>query len=238
MNGRERSPSTHSSAAIPTGNNSPFICKLLSPSLSRWLPESARWLLTKKEVETAHSYLSTCAKVNGKQDFSSKITPEVLRKSVSIEESRTYFYWHLFKTPKLRKITLCSTFVWFGVSFTYYGISLNIGGFSLDPYLTQLIFGAIEIPAKLEHGHVRSAVAILGKGFSEAAFTTVFLYTAELYPTVLRNKNFLGTQVYEQSVVADGGSIGLGLLSPMSADAPLPKQEEASHDCDKEAASS
>lgn len=33
---------------------------------------------------------------------------------------------------------------------------------------------------------LRSVVAIMGKGFSEAAFTTVFLYTSELYPTVLR----------------------------------------------------
>lgn len=34
--------------------------------------------------------------------------------------------------------------------------------------------------------HVRTVIAILGKGFSEAAFTTVFLYTTELYPTVVR----------------------------------------------------
>lgn len=37
----------------------------------------------------------------------------------------------------------------FGVSFTYYGITLNISGFSLDPYVTQFMFGAIEIPAKV-----------------------------------------------------------------------------------------
>ncbi|XP_015267333.1 PREDICTED: solute carrier family 22 member 7-like [Gekko japonicus] len=193
---------------------------LLSIVIWWWLPESARWLLTKKEVESAHSYLSRCAKVNGKKDFHSKITMEILQKTVITDESRNYFYWHLLKTSKLRKITLCSATVWFGVSFTYYGITLNISGFSLDPYMTQFMFGAIEIPAKVcvyfvldrigrrhcqawtliatgflialnscipaEHGHVRSAVAILGKGFSEASFTTVFLYTAELYPTVLR----------------------------------------------------
>ncbi|XP_048363025.1 solute carrier family 22 member 7-like [Sphaerodactylus townsendi] len=193
---------------------------LLSIVLWWWLPESVRWLLTKKEVETAHSYLSRCATVNGKKDFHSKITTEVLNKAVIMNESRNYFYWHLLKTSILRKITLCSTIVWFGVAFSYYGITLNITGFSLDPYMTQFMFGAIEIPAKVcvyfvldrigrrhcqawtligtgffialnasipaEHGHVRSAVAILGKGFSEASFTTVFLYTAELYPTVLR----------------------------------------------------
>ncbi|XP_066479657.1 solute carrier family 22 member 7-like [Tiliqua scincoides] len=193
---------------------------LLGTVVCWWLPESARWLLTKRDVKAAHGYLSRCAKINGKKDFGSKITPEVLQKTVTIDESRSYFYWHLVKTPKLRKITLCSTIVWFGTAFTYYGISLNISGFGLDPYVTQFIFGAIEIPAKLsiyfvldymgrrhcqawtliltgflvalnaaipaEHRHVRSAVAILGKGFSEASFTTVFLYTAELYPTVVR----------------------------------------------------
>lgn len=35
--------------------------------------------------------------------------------------------------------------------------------------------------------HLRYVVAIIGKGFSEAAFTTVFLYTTELYPTVIRS---------------------------------------------------
>ncbi|KAF7252318.1 Solute carrier family 22 member 7 [Varanus komodoensis] len=145
---------------------------------------------------------------------------QVLQEAVATDKSRTCSYWHLVKTPELRKTTLCSSMVWFGVAFTYYGISLNITGFSLDPYLTQLIFGAIEVPAKLsvyfvldrigrrrcqswsliataslivlktaipaEHGHLRLAVALLGKGFSEISFTTAFLYTAELYPTVLR----------------------------------------------------
>ncbi|XP_068590611.1 solute carrier family 22 member 7b.1 [Cebidichthys violaceus] len=39
--------------------------------------------------------------------------------------------------------------------------------------------------------HVRAVVAVLGKGLSEASFTTVFLYTTELYPTVVR-QNGLG----------------------------------------------
>lgn len=39
--------------------------------------------------------------------------------------------------------------------------------------------------------HVRAVVATLGKGLSEASFTTVFLYTTELYPTVVR-QNGLG----------------------------------------------
>lgn len=34
-------------------------------------------------------------------------------------------------------------------------------------------------------------VVVVAKGFSEASFTTAFLYTTELFPTVLRyNSNF------------------------------------------------
>lgn len=37
----------------------------------------------------------------------------------------------------------------FGVAFTYYGITLNITGFGLNIYLTQLLFGVIEVPLKI-----------------------------------------------------------------------------------------
>ncbi|XP_075704458.1 solute carrier family 22 member 7-like, partial [Rhinoderma darwinii] len=141
----------------------------------------------------------------------------VLQKTVSVE-SRKYNFWDLVRTRQLRKNTLCLGVMWFGVAFSYYGISFHVTGFSLSPFLTHFIFGAIEIPAKVgvyllldrigrkrcqggsliitaacigltcltPPGHWRSVVAILGKGFSEAAFTTAFLFTAELYPTVLR----------------------------------------------------
>lgn len=35
----------------------------------------------------------------------------------------------------------------------------------------------------------RTTLGALGKMFAEAAFTTVFLYTTELYPTVMRSGN-------------------------------------------------
>ncbi|KAM7010069.1 solute carrier family 22 member 7-like isoform 2-T2 [Tautogolabrus adspersus] len=42
-----------------------------------------------------------------------------------------------------------------------------------------------------DKGPFRTAVGALGKMFAEAAFTTIFLYTTELYPTVMR-QNGLG----------------------------------------------
>ncbi|XP_073419602.1 solute carrier family 22 member 7 [Dendrobates tinctorius] len=182
-----------------------------------WVPESARWLLTKQDATAAHMYLTRCAKMNGRSEFIQKISPEVLQKTVSLEV-RGYNFWDLVRIRQLRKNTLCLGVMWFGVAFSYYGISFHITGFNLSPFLTHFIFGAIEIPPKvgvyllldrigrkrcqggsliitatcigltctMPQGPWRSLVAILGKGFSEAAFTTAFLFTAELYPTVLR----------------------------------------------------
>lgn len=190
-----------------------------------WIPESARWLLTKGENKAAFRFLSECANMN-KKKCSIAVSPEALSKVIVTENfNRHYTFLDLFKTPAIRKLALCSGTVWFGVAFTYYGISLNITGFVTDVYLTHLIYSLIEFPAKLltyfmlaklgrrcwqastllisalciginiflpkNLGYVRSIIATVGKGFSEASFCTVFLYTSELYPTVVR-QNGLG----------------------------------------------
>ena len=41
-----------------------------------------------------------------------------------------------------------------------------------------------------DKGSFRTAVGALGKMFAEAAFTAVFLYTTELYPTVMRSVSY------------------------------------------------
>lgn len=44
----------------------------------------------------------------------------------------------------------------------------------------------VNVSMGLEYWTFRTVIAVLGKGLSEASFTTVFLYTTELYPTVMR----------------------------------------------------
>ncbi|XP_053240038.1 solute carrier family 22 member 7 [Podarcis raffonei] len=205
-----------------------------------WLPESARWLLAKGKLKEARGHLQACAKMNGRKEFAAKINLEMLSKTAAAVEQKldgNYSYVSIFRTPMLRKISFCMGAVWFGVAFSYYGMSLNISGFGLSMYMTQFVFGAIEIPAKLivylvvnrfgrkqsqawslilaglcigvnivvprSLGILRSVVAIIGKGFSEAAFTTVFLYSSELYPTVLRQNG----QGYCAFMARLGGSV-------------------------------
>ncbi|XP_048862629.1 solute carrier family 22 member 7-like isoform X4 [Brienomyrus brachyistius] len=192
----------------------------------RWLPESARWLIATGRVENAHYYLTRCAEMNASHGFASKIKPEDLSTVVVVEKGKkTYSYLDLVRTPKMKRLALKTGLVWFGIASTFYGISLNLAGFGLNIYLTQFIYAAVEVPAKLlvynllerigrrytEAGALllagiclainifipkdkwvfRSIIAVLGKAGSSASFTTIFLYTSELYPTVVR-QNGLG----------------------------------------------
>nr|XP_043883499.1 solute carrier family 22 member 7-like isoform X3 [Solea senegalensis] len=134
--------------------------------------------------------------------------------------------WRYLTAAATSPLLLAMICWWFGVAGTYYGISLNINGFGMNIYLTQFIYGVIEIPAKAfiyfsvdiigrrinqvatlvltglcifcnmfipeAMGLYRTAAGALGKMFAEGAFTTVFLYTVELFPTVIR-QNGLGS---------------------------------------------
>ncbi|XP_056136453.1 solute carrier family 22 member 7-like [Lampris incognitus] len=194
-----------------------------------WLPESARWLLANGKMDAAHFYIMKCAKMNNKSNCIAFITPEMLDLNGVEIENRKYTFYDLVRTPNIRKLAICSGIVWYGVAFTYYGISLNISGFGLNPYLTQFVFASIEMPGKIgiyyllnkvgrkpaqvgtlmltglcllinifvpkDKWTLRTIVAILGKGLSEASFTIMFLFTTELYPTVVR-QNGLGYTLF------------------------------------------
>nr|XP_040036016.1 solute carrier family 22 member 6 isoform X1 [Gasterosteus aculeatus aculeatus] len=47
-----------------------------------------------------------------------------------------------------------------------------------------IIFANIFVPTEMQT--IRTTLACLGKGFTSASFTTVYLYTGELYPTIIR----------------------------------------------------
>ncbi|XP_004605871.2 solute carrier family 22 member 7 [Sorex araneus] len=208
-----------------------------------WVPESARWLLTQGRVEEAQRYLLRCARLNGRHVGEDGLSREALSKVAAGEPVvQRPSYLDLFRTPRLRHISLCCMVVWFGVNFSYYGLSLDVSGLGLNLYQTQLLFGAVELPSKLlvylavrhagrrltqagtllgtalalgirlllsaEMGPWSTALAVMGKGFSEAAFTTAYLFTSELYPTVLRQTGM--------GLTALVGRLG-GSLAPLAA---------------------
>ncbi|KAM3820902.1 solute carrier family 22 member 13-like [Vipera latastei] len=179
------------------------------------LPESARWLAMKGKIEEAKKLLQKVASVNKRA-----IPPKLLEQLIPEKKSNSSTLLDLIRNPQLAKVTLIISLIWFVNSLAYYGLSLNVGSFGLNIYLTQVIFGAVEIPARIlcvfvmqcwgrkkcqslslllggifsllisavpkDLPVVITMLAVLGKFTMAGAFSTSYVYSAELFPTVIR----------------------------------------------------
>ncbi|XP_069572809.1 solute carrier family 22 member 6 [Brachyistius frenatus] len=215
--------------------------QLLFFAYSWWYSESARWLVLNRRSEDALKSLHRVARINGKPEMVDKLTIEVLhshmRKEIeSAQKSLTAF--DLLKTRGMRRISICLIAVWFATSFAYYGLAMDLQKFGVGIYMMQIIFGAVDFPAKLlalgtltylgrrvsqaaclflsatiifanifvptDMQTLRTTLACLGKGFTSASFTTVYLYTGELYPTIIRQTGmgFVSTMARVGSMAA------------------------------------
>ncbi|KAL6470142.1 hypothetical protein MHYP_G00212610 [Metynnis hypsauchen] len=190
---------------------------------SWWFLESARWLVLNKKPEQAVKNLKTVARINGRSDEADKIDIEMLRQSMKKEMSCSqisHSVLDLLRNRTMRTITICLSVVWFSTSFAYYGLSMDLQKFGVNIYLIQVIFGAVDIPAKIivtvsmsiigrrisqcaalilagitilinllvpyELQTLRTSLAVIGKGCLAASFNCCYLYSGELYPTVIR----------------------------------------------------
>ncbi|XP_054832380.1 solute carrier family 22 member 6-A-like [Eublepharis macularius] len=190
---------------------------------SWWFTESARWLVIVGKLDQAVKELKRVARINGKEEAGDKINIETLRSKMKEEiatvKSR-YTFADLVRTPTMRRISCCLCFVWFSTSFAYYGLAMDLQNFGVNIYLVQMIFAAVDFPAKFisvltisfigrrftqavalilagiailvnifipqDMQTLRTVFAVFGKGCLAASFNCVYLYTGELYPTVIR----------------------------------------------------
>uniref|UniRef100_H3CV27 Si:dkey-166k12.1 n=1 Tax=Tetraodon nigroviridis TaxID=99883 RepID=H3CV27_TETNG len=203
------------------------------------VPRSARWLLTKDRRAEAVELLRKAALVNG------RVLPPTLQKlPVQVEKlviggKQSHSVFDLVRTPQMRKRSLILFFTWFVNVLVYYGLSLGVSRLGTDLYLTQFIFGLVEIPARTlvlfvlpysrrlcqsgflatgglscllvlaipaDASRVQTGLAMLGKFGISASFTVIYVYTAEIFPTVLRQ-----TGMGASSMFARMG----GILAPM-----------------------
>ncbi|KAL0967341.1 hypothetical protein UPYG_G00251030 [Umbra pygmaea] len=183
------------------------------------LPKSARWLIANQRTEEAVKLIRKAAVINGKplsEDFE---IDQGYKDMDEIEKSRTYTAIDLVRTPKLRRNSLIIFYLWFINVMVYYGLSLNISDFGTNIYLTQLIFGLVEMPARTitlftlnrsrrysqmlflavgglaclltgflsdDMSITRSVLAMVGKFGITASFSIIYIYSAEVFPTVIR----------------------------------------------------
>ncbi|XDV34892.1 hypothetical protein PO909_004988 [Leuciscus waleckii] len=199
------------------------------------LPHSARWLLVNNRKEEAIDLLRKAALVNGRT-----FPPSVQVEQYEGPQGRSqYTAVDLLRTPQMRRRTLILFYIWFVNVLVYYGLSLGVSDLGSDLYLTQFMFGLVEIPARslvlvllpcsrriplsvflavgggaclltltvpADSPHIRTGLAMVGKFGITASFAIIYIYSAELFPTVLRQ-----TGIGVSSMFARMG----GVLAPL-----------------------
>ncbi|XP_010629465.1 solute carrier family 22 member 3 [Fukomys damarensis] len=180
------------------------------------VPESPRWLITRKEGDKALKILRRIAKCNGKY-----LSPSYTEITVTDEEVSNPSILDLVRTPQMRKCTLILMFAWFTSAVVYQGLVMRLGITGGNLYIDFFISGVVELPAALlilltidRVGRrlpfaasnivagvaclvtaflpegipwLRTTVATLGRLGITMAFEIVYLVNSELYPTTLRN---------------------------------------------------
>nr|XP_056708638.1 solute carrier family 22 member 6-A-like [Euleptes europaea] len=192
--------------------------------LYSWLfIESARWLAISGQHERAVRGLKRAAWINGRKKEGDELSVEVLKSNMQKELCSTkssHSMADLVRTPGIRKISCGVSLVWFATSFAYYGLAMDLQNFGFNIYITQLIFGAVDIPAKFisvmtitfvgrrfsqalslilaglcilanifvpqDLSNLRMIFAVIGKGSLAASFNCAYIFSGELFPTVIR----------------------------------------------------
>uniref|UniRef100_A0AAY4A3D2 Major facilitator superfamily (MFS) profile domain-containing protein n=1 Tax=Denticeps clupeoides TaxID=299321 RepID=A0AAY4A3D2_9TELE len=109
-----------------------------------FIPESARWLLDRGRTEECKKGVLKAAAIN------KRTVPDALlmklRKENAVERGGIK---SLLSSFVLRKYFLTLVFAWAALNLAYTSLSLNVGKFGMDIFITQLIFGLTEVPAHL-----------------------------------------------------------------------------------------
>uniref|UniRef100_A0A3B1JJK7 Si:dkey-119m7.4 n=1 Tax=Astyanax mexicanus TaxID=7994 RepID=A0A3B1JJK7_ASTMX len=183
------------------------------------LPKSARWLMANGKQEEAMDLICKAALINKKPLKGNDMEFQLNNCKVEQKLQRKHTVVDLVRTPQMRKQSLILFYLWFVNVLVYYGLSLNVSDFGMNIYLTQLIFGLVEMPARtitlftlnrsrrisqlsfLAVGGlaclltifipqnlpvVRTILAMLGKFGITASLSIVYVYSAEVFPTVVR----------------------------------------------------
>ncbi|XP_075995703.1 solute carrier family 22 member 13-like [Genypterus blacodes] len=200
------------------------------------LPKSARWLLANDRREEAILLLRKAAFVNG------RVMPPAAQVHISTIPGgvkRRHSAADLVRTPEMRKRSLILFYLWFVNVLVYYGLSLGVSRLGTDIYLTQFVFGLVEMPARslvllvlpwsrrlsqsgflaigglacllmlavpADHPNFLAGLAMAGKFGMTASFAVIYVYTAEIFPTVIRQ-----TGIGVSSMFARVG----GVLAPL-----------------------
>ncbi|XP_012062879.1 PREDICTED: organic cation transporter protein [Atta cephalotes] len=116
-----------------------------------WLvPESARWLVSQNQVEKAIRILGKFERINGTkvpENVYQQFRETCARVCKEQEADKTYSVVDLFKSPRLRNITILLIIIWMAISLVFDGHVRNVNNLGLDVFVTFTIAAFTELPA-------------------------------------------------------------------------------------------
>nr|XP_061801302.1 organic cation/carnitine transporter 2-like [Nerophis lumbriciformis] len=193
---------------------------LLFVPLWWFVPESPMWLLSQGRVAEAEVIVRKAAQMNR------VVAPEIIfgDSKWHADDKRLvdrYTILDLMRKRRIAMMTILLCWVWFTLSISYYGLSLNTSQLHSDPYISCFLSAVVEVPAYLSCSLViryvprrlamsavyltvglalffiqlvpqsvlgfAVALEMFGKFSVTAGTSILYAYTAELYPTSLRN---------------------------------------------------
>ncbi|KAL3284587.1 hypothetical protein HHI36_018744 [Cryptolaemus montrouzieri] len=185
-----------------------------------FIPESVRWLLSKKRITEAKVLIQKAAKENKRKISDDVLDGLLVDDTVKVnKEDATVL--DMFRYPNLRKRAAIIFFDWYACNITYYGLSWGTNNLGGNPYINFVISGGVELPAytflilvlnrwgrkKVQCGCMIVAgvsllmstiipdnlptltiiSAMVGKLAVTAAYGTIYIFSTEQFPTVIRN---------------------------------------------------
>ena len=165
------------------------------------MPESVRYLISRKRIDEAKEIVSTLEKILNVESkpFDDKLSAAELGSEIADKPTLSALW-----SPKFRVRTIMLWLAWFGIVYSYYGIFMWLPsivfaqGFAVvKTFEYVLIMTIAQLP-----GYCAAAWLVFNLG----AWGVIYNYTPELYPTSIRA---LGS-----GWAAGFGRIG-GMLAPM-----------------------
>ncbi|KAM4851044.1 organic anion transporter 7-like [Urocitellus parryii] len=117
---------------------------------SRWMSESARWLIINNKPEAGLQELKKAARVNGMKTSADALTIEAVRSAMKEELKATQTkptLCDLFHTPNLCKRICLLSLLRFAIVLPTFGLNLHLQHLGINVFLVQVLLGVVKLPA-------------------------------------------------------------------------------------------